>query len=1022
MRDEEKTKEQLIDELGKVRQRVTELEALEVKLTQAKVESQTQIAELQHLYREAPIGLCFIDTDMRYVRINQGLADINGKSISEHVGNTLQQVIPDIAPQVESVHRQVMESDEPFIDIEIVGKTATEPGVKRHWLGNHYPVKLSDGTVAGVSVVVQEITEHIALQESEKKYGDLYNNAPIMYVSLDTNGIIIECNHRILKKLGYGKEEFIGQSMTKIVTKESATSFKKDFPKLLKTGTIEGVDRQLVAKNGQIIDVILNVTMEYGEEGKPRRTRATFEDITARKQAEERLRRINETLEKKNRLLSAFSYIANTTLSSLHLNAILDNLAQPIVSAGIFRSLMIALVDEEEQTVEVVRNYACEQDKTGMPIPGSLVTPRGNIIGLRYSLDDDNITAEVARTGEMHVIKEWDDRYDSRATASKDVEGTVAYFIPVKHRDRVLAVLATGSNFDKQEETLRRIQEMRPLLGQVAIALEHARLYKEVQTSLQEKEVLLTQLQQAKENAEAASHAKSEFLANMSHEIRTPMNGVVGMTGLLLDTELTPEQIEYAEAIHNSSERLLTIINDILDFSKIEARKLIIEHTRFDLRMAVVEIADQFSAEIKEKGLQLIVDYDSDLPNYFIGDSGRICQILINLINNAIKFTHTGYVQIKVEGTGQQAGNRQLRLSVKDTGIGIQQDQQEVLFDIFTQVDSSATRRYGGTGLGLAICKKLTELMDGQIGVDSTLEAGSTFWFTLCLPQADDLLAAAEDAASLATTLPPSNVRVLLVEDDAINQKVAKRMLEKLGYDVDIAFNGREAVEQLEMIPYDLVLMDCQMPEMDGYQATAEIRQHPGKIGQIPIMAMTASAMTGDREKCLAAGMDDYISKPVKPKNLRAVLEKWGHRAEDAAPPEQNDGLPSSRRSDLTATGKIAPVLNSLVLLSLHELAEGDAPFLTEVFETFMRETSERITAMRRAVDAKDVDHLKRTAHTLKGAGSHLGAERMAHICKRLESIGNAEFVTVATALIEELVEEFNRVKVALSDQLLSEQ
>ena len=226
----------------------------------------------------------------------------------------------------------------------------------------------------------------------------------------------------------------------------------------------------------------------------------------------------------------------------------------------------------------------------------------------------------------------------------------------------------------------------------------------------------------------------------------------------------------------------------------------------------------------------------------------------------------------------------------------------------------------------------------------------------------------------------------------------------------------------LEMIPYDLVLMDCQMPEMDGYQATAEIRQHPGKIGQIPIIAMTASAMTGDREKCLAAGMDDYISKPVKPKNLRAVLEKWGHRAEDAAPPEQNDGLPSSRRSDLTATGKIAPVLNSLVLLSLHELAEGDAPFLTEVFETFMRETSERITAMRRAVDAKDVDHLKRTAHTLKGAGSHLGAERMAHICKRLESIGNAEFVTVATALIEELVEEFNRVKVALSDQLLSEQ
>ncbi|MCH8292261.1 response regulator [Candidatus Poribacteria bacterium] len=449
---------------------------------------------------------------------------------------------------------------------------------------------------------------------------------------------------------------------------------------------------------------------------------------------------------------------------------------------------------------------------------------------------------------------------------------------------------------------------------------------------------------------------------------------------------------------------------------------MIIEHICFDLRMAVVEIADQFSAEIKEKGLELIVDYDSDLPNHFIGDSGRICQILINLINNAIKFTHTGYVQIKVEKTGQQDSNIQLRLLVKDTGIGIQKDQQEFLFDKFTQADSSTTRRYGGTGLGLAICKKLTELMDGQIGVDSTFGAGSTFWFMLCLPQADEPPAAVEEVTSLATMFPPSNVRVLMAEDDAINQKVAKRMLEKLGYDVDIAFNGREAVERLEMIPYDLVLMDCQMPEMDGYQATAEIRQHPGKIGRIPIIAMTASAMTGDREKCLAAGMDDYISKPMKLENLRAVLEKWVQTAEDAAHPEQDDGTSSNRRSDLTETDKITPALNPLALASLHDLAEGDVSFLTEVFETFMRETSERITAMRRAVDAEDVDRLRKAAHTLKGAGSNLGAERMVDICNRLESIGNAEFVAVATALIEELAEEFNRVKIALSDQLLSEQ
>lgn len=956
------------------------------------------------------------------------------------------------------------------------------------------------GQATGMVFVVRDISERKQASEKLQKWANIFIHADWGVTAESADGYSFELmNPAFARMHGYTVEELSKLTVLDVIIPESRDEFA-GIIKIIHEKGHHSYETEHVRKDGSVFPVLIDATAIKDSDGKVLYRAVNVQDITERKKSED--------------VLNVEQILMSNLMNNLPIQIYFKDLKSRFIRINNTQAKRLGVPDPAETTGKTDFDFFTAEHAS-------------------QAFEDEQT---IIRTGEPFSKEEketYEDQPDSWVLTTK---------MPLRDKSGdIIGTFGTSVDITERKRASEELQETN----------------KELEKAISTANTLAVE-------AEMANIAKSEFLANMSHEIRTPMNGVIGMTGLLLDTNLDDEQRRYTEIIRSSGETLLTLINDILDFSKIEAGKLELEILNFDLQSLLDDFASAIAVRAQEKDLEFTCAADPDVPASLQGDPGRLRQILTNLVGNAIKFTEKGEVAVCVRALSRTDHEIELRFSVRDTGIGIPQDKIDLIFNKFTQADTSTTRQFGGTGLGLAISKQLAELMGGSIGVNSETGKGSEFWFTVRLkiqpegvmhkipipanlhgvrvlvvddnatnreilfvrmkswgmrpkevPDGNSALealaaahaegdpymiavldmhmpgmdgtmlakaikgdprfrgiplvlltslgergesrrfatfgfagylvkplrhsdlfnvlcatlathtagktenAAAEEVLPIVTRHSAREIcrvsidakkRILLVEDNIINQQVALGFLKKYGLKADATANGAEALKALESIPYDLVLMDVQMPVMDGFEATRQIRDPHSAIlnHNIPVIAMTANALQGDREVCLEAGMNDYISKPIEPQKLLEAIERW---------------MPESTPGDKSAQTMQAarPVDNTIAIFDKPALLDrlmGDEELARSILRTFVESIPQQIQQLKISLDENDIAATQLHAHTIKGASANIGGEALRAAALAVEKCTKSGDVNGMRKGLREIEQQYERLNEILTTEI----
>jgi PAS domain S-box-containing protein len=800
-----------------------------------------------------------MDLNMKIIYVSPSNARMTGFSVEESMTMTLDETLtPSSLDRVKQVLAEELEIEKkPQKDLSRSRTIEVEEYCKDgHTIWEEAKTTFLrdiEGKPIGIQGVSRDITERKkaeeALLDSEEYLNKIINSIGDPIFVKDKQHRFVMVNDAECRLAGRSREELLGKTDYNFFPKEQVNTFWEKDELVLQTGIENVNEEQITDAEGNIRTIITKKTL-YTDKAGEKFIVGVVRDIT------DRMRTENE-LQKKEYLLAGVSIATNILLTETDTkSATIQTLELLGAASNLDRVYIFKVIGSETNKhlacmyLEWTRTAALQGENSDSQNRSYLSIPRWY----------DMLSAGHPIKGLVKGFPE----SERAILESQNVKSILA--IPIMIKGKFWGFIGFDDCHFERIWTGTDVAILQAASASIGGAIARSQTEDE--------------LKKAKEAAESANKAKSEFLANMSHEIRTPMNAVIGLTGLLLRTDLTPEQCDFVETIRSSGDSLLSLINDILDFSKIDSGKMDLESQPMDLRSCIESSIDLVATKASEKGVTLAYIIEKNTPETLTGDPTRLRQILTNLLSNAVKFTDKGEIEVSVSSKKLESASHEIHFAVKDTGIGISKDEINRLFQPFTQLDSSTSRRYGGTGLGLAISKRLVKMMGGKIWAESQLGFGSTFHFTILAGTAINEPARGRELAH--RPVPESSrasrnraLRVLLAEDNIVNQKVMLGMLNKLGYLPDVAANGLEVLQAIERQPYDIVLMDVQMPEMDGLEAAKKIREKWPESEGPKIIAITAYALQGDREKCLAAGMDDYISKPVKLEELQAILGSY---------------------------------------------------------------------------------------------------------------------------------------------------